>query len=379
MGYHAEHNPADPVVWIVIAVLLQSACTSKHREAVRQRDAEVSAEAGRQRDAEVSAEAGRLERGTSDECAGIENADGTRWAVGDRWEGPSGYAMVRVPAGVFLMGSPSCEAGRFDDEVQHRVCITHDLWVGEVEVTQGLWSSVMGENPSAVREQYWGGEAYGACRESEGVSLVSEDYPVMCIDWYDAVGFANALSARDGLRPAYRLSGSEVSVVMGADGYRLPTESEWEYAARGGGRGMWGPTESEGSTCRYGNVSDQTAKSRWPNWEVFGCTDGVAGLARVGSYEANGYGLYDTLGNVWEWTWDRYGAYPRGTAVDPTGPAGALSAPNRVCRGGSSDTTPLFNRVAKRSVAPGSSRANFLGLRLVRTIPRSLDLSIQVQ
>ena len=295
------------------------------------------------------------------------NDDGSRGSNGGpTWSGPSGYEMVRVPAGSFTMGSPASERDRDDDEVQHRVTLTRDLYVGRFEVTQGLWQAVMGDNPSATREQYWSGETRGACRAYSGVSLVGDDLPVMCIDWNDAVGFANALSRRDGLSAAYRISGSTVTPVPGSDGYRLPTEAEWEYFARGGESAVYGTARNEGSACRYGNVADATAKGRWDSWTVFSCTDGVAGLATVGRFDANAFGLHDTLGNVWEWTSDWYGAYPAGSATDPTGPQ---SGSNRVIRGGSWNAYPRIARVANRYWNVPGNRYNGLGLRLVRTIP----------
>ncbi len=279
------------------------------------------------------------------------------------WTGPSGYRMIAIPAGTFTMGSPASEPDREDNEVQHQVRLTRGYLLGETEVTQALWRSVMGSNPS--RE------------ELKGVSLVGDDLPVQNVSWCDAVTFANALSRRDGLTAAYSgtdrcadTSGGSVRWDPAATGYRLPTEAEWEHAARAGEHDLFAGAESYADVCAVGNVSDLGATERF-GWSADAskqCTDRDAGLARVGSYAANGWGLYDLTGNVWEWCWDVYGAYDTGLSVDPTGPqAGA----NRVTRGGSWSNSPRLGRVARRfRYVPDDGRSNLaLGLRLARTIP----------
>lgn len=286
---------------------------------------------------------------------------------GDVWVGESGYEMVWVEPGRFTMGSPSSEPGRYDDEVQHRVELTEGFYVGTLEVTQGLWSSVMGSPPASGQEL-------------KGYSLSSSDYPVVYISWCDAVLFANALSLRDGLTPAYRLpSGFSSSMVddacnsksgsvswdRSADGYRLLTESEWEYAARAGSAHRYAGTSRDSEMCRYGNVFNPSSKSAFGfDWESFSCEDGHAALAPVGSFEANAWGLYDMSGNVWEWCWDWYGEYPQDASVDPSGPR---SGSYRVLRGGSWRNRPAGLRTADRSGDNPDYDSNFLGLRLSRS------------
>lgn len=176
----------------------------------------------------------------------------------------------------------------------------------------------------------------------------------MCVGFLDAVQFANALSARDGLRRAYTVQGDVVDWDRTANGYRLPTEAEWEYAARAGTTTPHGTDKpKDAEVCRAANVL----------W----CSDGVAGPAAVGSYRANGWGLHDMVGNVEGRVWDWHGLYPT-TAVDPTGPESNPYS-NRVYRGGSWIDSSVMDRIASRGWAHSSSRINDVGFRLARSIP----------
>ena len=175
------------------------------------------------------------------------------------------------------------------------------FYIMEAEVTQGLWTEVMGSNPSE----------FSAC----GATC-----PVENVSWYDAVSFANALSRRDGLEECYELTGcsstagndlecSSISVTSTSgspydcEGYRLPTEAEWEYSSRGG---------LEGASFSWGEESPNEGKSKANTWQGrFPYNnvneDGFVGSSPVGCFAANGLGLYDTTGNVWEWTDTAYG------------------------------------------------------------------------
>ena len=237
-----------------------------------------------------------------------------------------GYEMVSIEPGEFWMGSPSGEEGRFDDETRHKVRLTRAFHTGATEVTQGLYEAVMGENPSLFK---------------------GPDRPVEQVSWFDAVAFCNELSKQEGMRPAYRVQGESVTWDRDADGYRLPTEAEWEYAARGGEEHV------------YSGSNDPKAVGWYPS-------NSGRGTHEVGGKLANSYGLYDMSSNVWEWAWDCYGDYPSGTVTDPTGPSTGSS---RVLRGGSWLSDARGVRVARRvNRAPGY-RNNTLGFRLVRSSP----------
>ena len=233
---------------------------------------------------------------------------------------PAGY--VRIEPGTFTMGSPTGEEGREDDESQHSVTITRAYCMKATEVTRGEWQAVMGSNPAWFK-------------------MCGPNCPVETVSWDDAVGYANALSRREGLPECY--AGSTFA-GLGCKGYRLPTEAEWEYAARAGT-----------TAATYGNL-DSLA---WYNEN--------SGYAThpVGQKQPNPWGLYDMLGNVTEWTGDWYGDYP-GTVTDPTGPAAGSS---RVIRGGSWDSDARGARAAFRSYRMPDFRQVNLGFRLSRTAP----------
>ena len=248
--------------------------------------------------------------------------------------GDSGYTLVRVPAGTYSRG---CTPGQADlchksERPAHSVTVGHDLWVGRTEVTQGLYVSVMGASP----------------HQFEGCG---DTCPVETVSWYDAVRFANALSKKEGLEACYTVEGTVVSWPKGTDctGYRLPTEAEWEYAARGGQDLPYGHT----SVVNEAGWTVSNAKGR-PH--------------PVGELPANGYGLHDMVGNVWEWTWDWKGKYKKKAQTDPLGPEGpSKKAPRRVLRGGSWVMFTSVATVATRNAHQPDRADSNIGMRLVRT------------
>lgn len=263
--------------------------------------------------------------------------------------------LVEVPAGTFQMGSPEGEDERDPGEARHEVRIERPFLIARTELTQGQYRAVMGVNPSV--------------EELDGISLLGEELPVQNVSWLDAVALCNRLSEREGLRPAYEVLGDEVSWDRDADGYRLPTEAEWEYAARAGLDKKYGAVEADGEVCGVGNVADRKAREAFALEWGFDCDDGHAGLAPVGSFAANPWGVYDTAGNVWEWTWDRYAAYITGEVVDQGGLSGGVP---RVSRGGSFVAPPWRVRVADRVGDDPSNRRDLLGFRLARSLPSAL-------
>ena len=302
------------------------------------------------------------------ECASGNCATDPAGTANDRCA-PTG--MNYIPAGTFTMGSPSGELGRESDETQHSVTISRSFFLGQTEVTQGQWKALSGGiNPSYFQDTTC---IYG-CASTESAN---DSGPAEQMDWYAAVAFANAKSTAEGLTACYTLTGcadvangwkdgihegctGDTYAGLACTGYRLPTESEWEYAARAGT-----------STATYlgnlsGRVTDCTATTAQAN------LDGIAWWCRnsqrthaVGGKSANSFGLYDMLGNVWEWTGDWYGTYP-GTVTDPTG---ATTGSARVGRGGSGVNDARSARAAFRGYFTPAVRGDVLGFRLSRTAP----------
>jgi len=249
--------------------------------------------------------------------------------AGGTWTGPSGYTMMAVPAGTYEVGCTASQSGCASDEKPaHPVKLSRSVLMGQTEVTQGLWQSVMGSNPSHFQ----------GCGST---------CPVEQVSWVDAAKFANALSKKDGLEACYTISGDSVSWPrgLGCTGYRLPTEAEWEVAARGGRDALYAGGSELGLV---GWTRENSGGTTHP----------------VGEKAANGYGLYDMTGNVWEWTWDWYGAYSSGMQVDPVG---AGSGSNRVSRGGCWYFSAANARVADRHSAAPAYRIHNLGFRLARS------------
>jgi formylglycine-generating enzyme required for sulfatase activity len=250
-------------------------------------------------------------------------------------ERPAPEGMVRINSGTFTMGSPASEKERYDWEgPQHQVTISKGFWMGKYEVTQKEWVAVMGSNPSYFK---------------------GDNLPVEQVSWNDVIDYCNKRSVKEGLTPAYTVSGSEVRWDKNASGYRLPTEAEWEYACRAG-------TSTPFSTGS--NVTTNQANYNG-NYPYNGNAKGTyrEKTWAVGSGTANAWGLHDMHGNVYEWCWDWYEDYSSGAQTDP---AGAIVGVYRVLRGGSwCDYARDLRSVRRVYYAP--SGINYLnGFRLVR-------------
>jgi formylglycine-generating enzyme required for sulfatase activity len=215
--------------------------------------------------------------------------------------------LVYIAPAEFLMGSPENEQDRMDDEFQHSVRLTKGFYLGVTEVTQGQWQAVMDTNRSAFP-----GDA---------------NRPIDMVSWEHAVAFCQKLSEREGKE------------------YRLPTEAEWEYACRAGTTTRFSFGDQDDALYRYGNCRDGSTTNGLQGQDLNN-RDGHENTAPVGSYQCNGWGLYDMHGNVWEWCADWYDPkYPSGTVADPSGPASGTS---RVLRGGSWSRHSFSCRSARR-------------------------------
>ena len=226
-----------------------------------------------------------------------------------------GMAFLWIPPGTFMMGSPEHEPGRRENEKQHRVTLTKGYYMQTTEVTEDQWKEIWGSMDNA---------GYGRCGNC----------PVVDVAWYTVKRFIEKLNQRDK-----------------SNNYRLPTEAEWEYAARAGSTTRYAFGDDDGQLDAYAWYGANSKRTPHPR----------------GRKEPNAWGLYDVHGNIYEWCQDWYGDYPSGSVTNPAGPA---TGTHKVFRGGSwDDRDPNRLRSAYRSRSSGSFNA--IGFRLVR-IPYQL-------
>ncbi len=241
---------------------------------------------------------------------------------------------VLINGGGFTMGSPDSEFLREKDESQHKVTVS-GFYMGKYHVTQKEYAELMGRNPSEFKR---------------------ENAPVENVTWYDAVEYCNALSVKEGFTPAYALNGRAVTWNKSANGYRLPTEAEWEYAARAGT-----------VTPFYTGENITVKQANW--YGTYPYKDGESGEARqrtldAGSFAPNPWGLYDMSGNVWEWCWDWYGQYDAQAQINPSGPEEGVY---KVHRGGGWNDFGRHLRLAYRAAFTPVNRMYNIGFRVVRS------------
>lgn len=267
--------------------------------------------------------------------------------------------MVVVPAGSFMVGSPPDEIDRDSDEGPARsVVFETPFAIGRTEVTRGQFAAFV----RATQHQMtpgcltWNGAKLDLAENRSWADpgfVQTDDHPVVCVSWHDATAYAQWLSG-----------------LTGRD-YHLPSESQWEYATRGGATGAYAFPNPPDGACAVGNVADVTAKAAVPAWGTVACDDGVGlGTAAVASYAPNGFGLYDTVGNVWEFVDDCY--FPNHDEIPRDGSPRGLAGKCGIALdrgGGFSSLMPGHLRVANRSRAPSTSvRVYSLGFRIARRL-----------
>ena len=268
--------------------------------------------------------------------------------------------LVCIPAGSFTMGSD--DTSNYGAQPTHKVTLSA-FYLGQYQVTQEQYQAVMGTNPSYFLGDEW----------LPDTGEVQEKRPVETVSWYDALVFCNRLSILEGLTPAYSMKKSDLSgtsgdpaewgtvpssadarwsavtVVPGSDGYRLPTEAQWEYACRAGTTTLW----------YTGNTED--ADFQAAAWHISNSNDMTH---EVGKKTPNAWGLYDMHGNVYEWCWDWRGSYSGEAQTDPLG---ASSGSLRVIRGGNKGSLAPRLRSAARSYDYPYYRSNCVGFRVARS------------
>ena len=275
----------------------------------------------------------------------------------DEMEMPAGF--VYIPAGTFKMGST---AGYDDEKPAHGVTISKGYFMGRHEVTQKEWAEVMKDNANGISE------SPSNFKNSPAENEDQTQRPVEQVSWYDAVVYCNRRSIAELLTPCYAIGGEtdpdewetvptssdstwEVTCDWEANGYRLPTEAEWEYAARAGddttNARTWSGTKTDADLEEYAWYSYEGS-----DWKTH----------QVGMLAPNEWGLHDMSGNVWEWCWDWYGDYSDKSVSDPHGG----SSGGRVRRGGGWSVNADRCAVSSRGYDDPYLRGNVLGFRLVR-------------
>jgi formylglycine-generating enzyme required for sulfatase activity len=310
-----------------------------------------------------------LARGALLFCLSAELFAGTAWSQTPGTtirDCPDCPEMIVLPAGSFVMGSPASEPfHKADEGPQHTVTIPRRFAAGRYEVTRREFAAFVRESGYVSQGGncgHWDGEE-GKLKNDDpkrdwrnpGFSQ-GDDHPVVCVSWYDAKAYAAWLAKKTG------------------KAYRLLTEAEWEYAARAGAAWArpWG--EDPDQACRYANVRDRTfvrvvlpGKGKKWNDNYHRCDDGYVYTAPVGSYQPNKFGLYDMIGNVWEWVEDWSNGSYVGAPSDGK-PWLRGDTARRVDRGGGWSHGPGVTRSANRSRFTYGDRLNYTGFRLARTL-----------
>ena len=242
--------------------------------------------------------------------------------------------LVLIPAGPFSLGNTGSYEGEYDEKPPVTIIISKPFYISKYEITQQQYKAVMGNKPSEFK---------------------GDDLPVEQVSWYDALNFCNTLSQSEGLTPCYTINGTKVTCDFEANGYRLPTEAEWEYAAKAGTK-----TDFYSGKLTYsGNspIDPNLDKIAWYSANSSNATH------PVGQKAPNAFGLYDMSGNVWEWCWDRYAEYPSKETKDYQGPE---IGTYRVYRGGGWRNLAWYCRSTNRDRNYLDDKNNSLGFRVVK-------------
>ncbi len=244
-------------------------------------------------------------------------------------KGGGNLAMICVPPGSFWMGNQNTDA-EADEKPRHKVILTKGFLLSECQVTQDFYESVVNFNPSLYKYP---------------------NHPVERVSWHDTVRFCNALSEQQGLKPVYEFkeNSDELVVNLSNDGYRLPTEAEWEYAAKAGTQFTYAGSNRPDEVAWFGASRRKEGQRTYP----------------VKEKQPNGWGFYDMSGNVWEWCTDDMRIYQREDVVDPIGD---MMGSQKVSKGGSNYLDARQTRCSYRIRYPNSTRSNFVGFRLAKNL-----------
>jgi sulfatase modifying factor 1 len=293
--------------------------------------------------------------------SGLTNIPASAIVPADPPSSPAG--MVLILEGEFTMGNSVTADTDITNAAPESTTVSA-FYMDATEVTKAKWDEV--KTWATLYTDLPAGAGKGA-----------DDQPVQTVSWYACVKWCNARSEQAGKTPVYYTDDAHTTVYRTGDvdvtnvqvdwtanGYRLPTEAEWEKAARGGLSGQrfpWGNTISQTLANYYGNTATYSYDDGPDGYNAIGSVGGTPATSPVGSFAANGYGLYDMAGNVYEWCWDRYGT-PYAGGTDPHG---ATTGSNRVLRGGPWSSRADYARCANRDfTSPGHAYFSY-GFRAV--------------